>query len=402
MVNAVVVNIGTELTTGLRVNTNLATLSKEIHKLGGKVLFGMVVGDNKEAIERHITYALQHSDIVITTGGLGPTHDDVTKEAIASVCGKKLIFSENVWKNIKKFIESHKLTVNEEYVKNQAFVVEGSTLFPNKYGTAPGLAVKKGRKYIVALPGVPWEMKSIWKEGVTEWWKSIFGSSKYYVKVLHTSGLKESEVSAKIKELLNEHIGILASPGKVDIFITAETKELEDSISRKVSEKLSNYIFGIGNELLEEVIGKILREKGLTLCIAESCTGGMLSHRITNIPGSSDYFLGGIISYHTATKEKLLNVSSKLIDNCGIVSTEVATAMSEGVKSIFGANIGIGITGVAGPSGSTEDTPVGTVCIAISFEKTVSERYHFIGNRLKIKEWATNMALHKLWRTISG
>ncbi len=402
MVDVAILNIGTELITGLRINSNMATLSREIQRLGGTVHFGMAVADREEEIKKHISYALQDVKLVVTTGGLGPTRDDVTKEAIASVCNKRIIFSEDVWESIKAFIKSHRLTVDEEYVKRQAFIIEGSTLFPNRYGTAPGFAIKNGTKYILALPGVPWEMESIWKEEVTSWWKSIFGESRYYTKVLHTSGLKESEVSAKIKEVFSEHVGVLASPGKVDIFVTGENKETVESISEEISNRLKGYVFGCNEDPLESVLGKLLRKKGLTLSTAESCTGGMLSHKITNIPGSSDYFLGGVVSYHTSTKESLLKVSKGLIESHGVVSIEVAAAMAEGVKEIFKSDIGVGITGIAGPTGGNERTPVGTVCIAISFRETISERHHFIGNRVKVKEWATNMALHKLWRTING
>ena len=366
--NAEIISIGTELLLGHVVDTNSSFLSCKLSELGINVYHHTTVGDNPARLIVAIRKALGRADIVIMTGGLGPTVDDVTVGTITKLFGDSLI------RPIR-----------------------------NKVGSAPGLLTEYDNKVIVCLPGPPREAIPMFENDISPYIKKRYrGEGVIRSRVIKLTGLAESKVDAKVRSLLNlkppTTVGIYAKLGEVDLKIMSKARSEREAssaiagIEKKIRSKLKDYIFGYDDETLEGVVGKILAKKKKTLAIAESCTGGLISSRITDVSGSSKYFITGIVTYSNGSKENFLGVSGNLIKRSGAVSKEAAIKMAKGIRHFACADIGLAVTGIAGPTGGTTKKPVGLVYIAlVTDKKRIVKIYRFSGSRLDIK-WKTSQA----------
>ncbi|NQS89040.1 competence/damage-inducible protein A [Patescibacteria group bacterium] len=407
---AEIISVGTEIILGQIVDTNSAYLARKLALLGINLFCRVVVGDNAKRIKEAVKQALKRSDILILTGGLGPTQDDVTKEAVSQLLGKELLLNEKIAEQIQNKIFHH--PIPREAVVKQAMIPLSAKVIPNRIGTAPGVIFEKDGKTIILLPGVPEELKVMVEEEVVPYLSGkILQKEVIKSRVLKVWGMGESEVDKRISSIIDEGfnptVALLAKKEGTCVRITAkfapdkvdeEIRKVED----KVREKLGDYIYGVDEETMELIVGSLLKKKGLTLSLAESCSGGLLSHRITNIPGSSDYYLSGVVSYSNEVKCSLLGVPEGIIKEKGAVSEEVAKEMAKGVRKLGKAHLGIGITGIAGPDGGIPDKPVGLVYIALRSEKKeICQKFIFSGGREMIKWRASQSALNMLRRYLT-
>lgn len=408
---AEIISIGTELLLGHIVNTNAAYLSGKLAELGIDLYYQTTVGDNPQRLVQTIRKALVRSDIVILTGGLGPTVDDITMEAIATLTSRPLTLNKAVLKDIDRYFKSRGFKTPHGNDR-QARVPEGAKCLHNKFGTAPALIVEHLGKVIVCLPGPPREMVPLFKDGVMQYLKKRCGrSSVIRTRTIKIIGLPESRVNTMTKDLLRlpppTTVGIYAKLREVHLVIMAkaasERAALQSiaKIEKKISARLKGYIFGYDDQMLEEVVGKLLAKKKLTISAAESCTGGLLSNRLTDVSGSSGYFKAGIVTYSNESKESLLGVSAASLKRHGAVSGQVALEMARGVKHYACTDIGIGITGIAGPTGGTRRKPVGLVYIAfVTDSKRIVKKFRFTGPRQDIKWQSSQLALDLMRRNI--
>lgn len=369
--------VGTELLLGDIVNTNAAYLSQRLAELGIHVYRHTVVGDNPERLLHALEAAFAEADMVIMSGGLGPTYDDLTKETVASFFGKRLVLHEESLGLIRSYFErtGRVMTKNNE---KQAMMPEGATVFPNRYGTAPSLAIVGGEgdsKTAIMLPGPPVELIPIFEEEIKPYLQSRRG--KVIVsRNLHIFGMGESAVEEKLKGLMvsstNPTVAPYCSEGEVRLRVTAEAedeslaREMCDGMIERISRtEVGDFIYGIDVGTLENTVITSMRARGLTLAVAESCTGGLISKRLTDIAGCSDVFMGGCVTYSNESKVRLLGVSEQTLLEHGAVAEQTAREMARGVRERLGTDVGVSSTGVAGPAGS-ERKPVGTVYIGIS------------------------------------
>lgn len=400
--------IGSELLTPHFQDTNSLYLTQRLNELGREVSFKTIVGDDWNELTLCINDAISRSDLIIAIGGLGPTRDDLTREAFAYVLSRKLLFREELLQRIKERFERRSLEM-PDINKKQAYVIEGSEVLPNKNGTAPGLWLEIGKKIITLLPGPPHELKPMFDDFVWPKLKKLKVEHASHA-VLKTTGLTESEIESLIFDLYPKtpdvKITTLAYPGQIEIHLTAHSKKSQKKAAEKNSElkeaillRLQKNIFSQEGEELEEVVGYLLREDKKTLAVAESCTGGLIGHRITNVPGSSDYFIQGVIAYSNDAKKGLLDVPSDLIEKHGAVSYQVAQAMAQGVRKKAQADLGVGITGVAGPTGGTPEKPVGLVYVALAWREGCEVTKNlFLGKREAIKFQSSQKALDMIRR----
>ncbi|OGF51495.1 MAG: competence/damage-inducible protein A [Candidatus Firestonebacteria bacterium GWA2_43_8] len=407
--NAEIITVGTELLLGQIVDTNFAYIAKRLAEAGINLYFKTSVGDNEKRMSEILKLALSRSDAVIITGGLGPTVDDVTRAALVKTLNLKLVLNEHVLKNIQSFFDSRKIKMSQNNV-SQALVPNGATVIENKNGTAPGLLIPYNGKYVIIMPGVPREMKPMMTETVVPFLKAHFKTEGIIKsRVLKTFGLGESRVDEMIGDLFrsstNPTIALLASHSEVKVRLTARAKDdaeaevLISELETKIRERLDDNIFGVNDETMEKNVGMLMTMQNLTLATAESCTGGLIADRITDVAGASKYFMRGVISYSNQSKIDTLDVKKITLDMYGAVSKQVAEEMAEGVRKVAGTDIGLGITGIAGPTGGTEQKPVGLVYIALSTDKeTISRECRFSGERVLIKERAAQTALDMLRR----
>ena len=373
---AEIIAVGTELLLGNTVNTDARDVSLLLSELGINVFFHTVVGDNPERLKQAVEIAKGRADIIITTGGLGPTYDDLTKQTLAEAFGKKLIFREDVAEKLRAYFEKrlHNMKMTDNNLQ-QAEFPEGCTILENEVGTAPGCAFESGGKHVIMLPGPPRECRSMLKTGVAPYLKKLSGSEIHSHNV-HIFGMGESAVEDKLRGLMeglsNPTLAPYAKTGEVMLRLTAmagslgEAEKLMAPVLAQVRETLGDIIYGIDTDSLENTVFMLLAERGLTLATAESCTGGLLAKRLTDIPGSSQVFLGGVVAYSIESKTALLGVDPGLIHEKGAVSREVALAMADGAREKFRADIGIGITGIAGPGGDGSDNEPGTIYVALT------------------------------------
>jgi nicotinamide-nucleotide amidase len=404
---AEIISVGTELLLGQIVDTNAAFLSWQLADLGIDLLYRSTVGDNFERIAGSIREALSRSDAVITIGGLGPTEDDITKEAVAEALGAEMVIDEESAERIRGFFRSRGLQMPERNLK-QALVPKNGRAIANEVGTAPGAIFEQDDKVVIVLPGPPGEFIPMVERSVVPYLRERTGGAPALIKsrLLKLAGIGESAAEDIVRDLLgskNPTVAPLAHLGEVHLRITAKAQESSEAdrmiseVEDKLRQRLGSYIFGVDDETLEQVIVEELIERKLKFGLGESCTGGLLAHRITNIPGSSEIFLAGIVAYSNEAKTKFLNVPRELIERHGAVSHEVARAMASGAREAAGADIGMGITGIAGPGGGTPTKPVGLVYIALSTESdTLSVEHKFAGNRLDIKARSAQAALTML------
>ncbi|OIN98690.1 competence/damage-inducible protein A [Candidatus Desantisbacteria bacterium CG1_02_38_46] len=392
---AALIVIGNEILIGDTVDTNAAYLGKKLSHIGVEVVFKSTVPDKVEDIKESFKTALNRAKIVIIVGGLGPTRDDVTREAVSDLLKKKLKFHRRLFRNIESFFQKRGVEIPSISIK-QAFLPAGAKELKNTVGTAPGFLLKYRNKLIIVLPGPPREMKPMFEKIIPTLEEKLRNSPIVIRKILRTYGIGESSIEEGLNDIKNTRefeIGFQAHPGYVDIKLCARArnKNLANKIISKFESKIfkrfKNYIFSRKDENLEEIVGNYLRKKGQTLSIAESCSGGLISNLITNIPGASDYFKCSVISYSNEMKRKILNVPAKFLKKYGAVSSSVAGRMAEEIRTLTNTDIGLGITGIAGPSGGTKNKPVGLVYIALSTHKgTTVEKFNFYGERTQIKE----------------
>ena len=409
---AEIIAVGTELLLGGTVNTDAQDVSKLLSELGINVFFHTVVGDNPERMKAAVEIARSRADIIITTGGLGPTFDDVTKQTLAEAFGKKLIFNEEVAEKIRGFFKKRlphmKMTENN---LRQAELPEGCIIFDNGVGTAPGCAFEADGKHVLMMPGPPRECRAMLKSCVEPYLRRL-SESEIHSHSIHIFGLGESAVEEKLRPLMeslkNPTLAPYAKDGEVMLRLTAkatskqEAEELMAPILSQVRETLGDIIYGIDTDSLENTVICLLREMKLTLATAESCTGGLLSKRLTDIPGASNVYLGGVVAYSELSKIGLLGVEPDLIHKYSVVSREVALAMAEGVRVKLGADIGIGITGIAGPDSDSSGQEPGTVFIALTTKDTsICNQPKLFYDRERIRIGAASNALDMIRRLLS-
>lgn len=402
LMRAEIICIGTELLLGHIVNTNAAYLSKGLAEIGIDVFHQVTVGDNPKRLIEAIKQAAFRSDIVITTGGLGPTVDDITMAIVAKLLCRDLILDKIILKDVKSYFKSRHLKFPRESIR-QAYVPEGVHWIKNDIGSAPGLIADYEGKLIICLPGPPIEIEPMFDKDIIPYLKKKIGAP-WVIKsrVVKITGLPESRLDGMVRDLLNLQppttVGIYAKPGQVELKIMSKAADgrkaaLEIAkIERKIRSRIKDHIFGYDDQTLEGAVGDILRKRGKTIAIAESCTGGLVTHRITNVSGSSDYLIMGVVAYSNAIKESMLGVSPKALKRSGAVSGKVALQMARGVKFLAKADVGLGITGIAGPAAGTKKKPVGLVYVALVYgKKQVVEELRFRGSREHIK-WQSSQA----------
>ncbi len=411
---AYLISIGEEILIGQTLNTNTAFIGNKLSDINIDVIKSGVVKDDEANIIEELNEAKLKADVIIITGGLGPTHDDITKKTIVKYFNTVLKENNEVLENIRLLFEkrNRKVTpLNEQ----QALVPEIAEIISNEYGTAPGMWIEEEKKIFIILPGVPSEMQPMIENFVVPRLTEIASSEGLLIRrlILQTTGIPESTLYEKLGDL-NEllqgaELAFLPSVFGVKLRITVKTNDEEEAknklieIEQKIRGKAGRYIYARGEEKLEETIGRLLVERGLKLAVAESCTGGHISNLLTNISGSSKYFERGVISYSNAAKVEILKVDEDTITQFGAVSQEVAMQMAEGVKSTSGADIGIAVTGILGPTGATTDKPVGLIYVGYCDEKVCLARKFMLGNdRIINKQRATQAALDALRRNLLG
>lgn len=405
-----IIAVGSEFLTPYYQDTNSLYLTSQLNDLGLKVSYKSIVGDEYNSLLSCFRNALDRSDMIFVIGGLGPTTDDITRETFAKALGREMEFKNEIFKDIKKRFQKRKIDMAPSN-KRQAFIIKGSEVIENKAGSAPGLWIDNTKNIIVLLPGPPVEMKAVFESQVLPRIKKYKAGFRIH-KTLKMTGITESRTESLISDLYPDSPGInmtlLAYPGQIEIHLSShspvsleKSSEKVNPILEKIKKRLEKYIFSENGEELEEVIGRLLSENRKTVSTAESCTGGLLGHRITNVPGSSQYYLQGFQVYSNEAKVKLLGIDKAVIEKKGAVSSEVAKRMAEEVRRKSKSDFGLAITGIAGPSGGTSDKPVGLVFTALSWDNGVKvEKNHFLGNRSTIKFRSTQKAMNMLRRYI--
>ncbi len=401
---AEIVAVGTELLLGQILNTNAQFLAQELASLGIEVYYQTVVGDNLKRLVQAFQQAWRRSQVVILTGGLGPTTDDLTREAVAEALQCPLSFREDVWQEICSYMQRSNHPIPENN-RRQAMVPAGATVLPNPRGTAPGLIIEKEGRLAVLLPGPPREMQPMFSDHVRPRLVQRTGHGVILSRSLRVVGIGESALEEKISDLIaaqaNPTIALYASLGEVQIRVTAKAptedraRELIAPVETSIRKRIGSLIYGCGQDTLASVLGQLLRERGYKLALAESCTGGLLGSMITDVPGSSDYFIAGYITYSNEVKQTLLGVPEEIIARDGAVSAACAQAMAAGARKVSGADVAIAITGIAGPAGGTPDKPVGTVYVAVDApEGQLVERLSLRGERAAIRARSAKVALN--------
>ncbi|MBU3207947.1 competence/damage-inducible protein A [Clostridium algidicarnis] len=403
---AEIIAVGTELLLGDILNTNAQFLSKELAILGIEVYHQTVIGDNGERLLEAFDEAFKRCDVVITSGGLGPTKDDITKEMAAKYFGKELTLNEEELKNIEKYFNKtgKKMTENN---RKQAYFPKDDIILKNNNGTAPG-AIMKGENggVIIVLPGPPKELIPMFKESVVPYLRNTTDST-LYSKVLRLFGIGESTMEDEIKDILESQTNPTVAPyaKELDLILRItskakneeEAKKLIEPLEKQIRQRLPQYIYGENDDTLESVVGEKLIKENLTISSAESCTGGMLSARLVNVPSISKVFIEGAVTYSNQAKVSRLSVKKETLEKYGAVSKETAIEMAEGIAKTANTDIGISTTGIAGPDGGTNEKPVGLVYIGLYIKgNTLVKELNIKGNREKVRTRATIEALNFL------
>lgn len=411
-----IISIGTEILIGDTINTNASWMGEFMTDLGFEVTEVHAISDELELIKSTISRSMKHSDLVLCTGGLGPTHDDITKAAVAQLFNVSMKLDERVLDYIKKLFESRNIPFSESN-SAQAEIPNNAEVLFNKMGTAPGMWFSDQGKYLVCMPGVPHEMRYLMENPVLEKLRTVFGDVGFlYSRHLKTVGIGESTLSDAVIGDLTEYfkdgvsLAFLPMAGGVTLRLSGKgttRKEAEESVSKLaeyIYEKASKYIIGEGRNLtIAEVVGELLLAQHKTIATAESCTGGMIANELTNIAGSSAYVLGGLVSYANQVKINQLGVSKLDLETVGAVSKEVALQMAKGVAERLGSNVGISTTGIAGPGGGSKEKPVGTVWIGYwSEDEHFAIKALFTKDRLLNKERSMRIALEITRRVLKN
>ena len=400
---AEIIAVGSELLTPDRLDTNSLFLTEELNKIGIEVVRKTIVGDNRDLLGEAFRDALNRVPLVISSGGLGPTEDDLTRETVADLLGRKLRRNEEILRYIEGRFRALGREMPEVNVR-QAMVPEGAEILENPRGTAPGLWIEDGGHSIVLLPGPPRELKPLFQEQVLPRLKRRGSGVRMFHREIRVTDLGESHVEQRIlgiyKRFQEVNTTVLAAPGETQVHLRIWTDDAEyaaktlDEIVKGFEIALTDHIFSQDGSPLEEVVAAELTLHNATISAAESCTGGLLAQRLTSIAGSSTYFLGGVVCYSNELKTAWAGVPSELIQAKGAVSAEVATALAEGIRRRVGSTFGVGITGIAGPGGGSEEKPVGTVHIALAHAGGVRERgVRFPGDREAVRWQASQVAL---------
>ena len=410
---AEIIAVGTELLLGNIANTNAQELSEALAGLGINVFWHTVVGDNPRRLKEALDIAQKRADVIITTGGLGPTYDDLTKQTICEAFGQKLVLHQDILEDIRVFFEKNVHMKMPENNVQQAELPEGCTVFDNPVGTAPGCAFEAGGVHVLMLPGPPFEMLTMLKNHVLPYLRGLSDE----VIVSHdimTFGLGESPMEELLREKMsqmeNPSLATYAKPSEVRLRATAKAESQEAAeamlapVVKEVTDFLGDYVYGLDVENLESVCSRLLREKQWTMATAESCTGGRVAERLTALPGASQVYRGGVVSYWTQVKADVLGVSQALLEEHGAVSAETARAMAEGARRITGADIAVSVTGVAGPDPDERGVAVGIVYIGLSTpEGTFCRRCDFGKRRRdRIQDLASNHAFDVVRRYLTG
>ncbi len=411
-----IVGVGTELLLGQIINSNAAWIGQRLAEVGWDCLRHTAVGDNQARIADALREALDRADAVIVTGGLGPTQDDVTREALAAIAGVPLRRRPELETWLRERFAAAGVPRMAEMNLRQADVPEGARAIDNPRGTAPGLIIEVGGKPLYAVPGVPREMEGMLERVVLPDLAARAGEGRAIVsRTLRTAGLGESALAERLTPLwesMGEEAGVtlayLASPGEVRVRLTTVGATREQALAtiapveEAVRKELGDLVYGLDDETLEAAVGRLLRAAGQTLASAESLTGGLAGGRITAAAGASDYYLGGVVVYATDAKAELLGVDAALLAEHGPVSEPVAGAMAEGVRRLFGAGVGIATTGVAGPT-EQDNKPVGSFCLGVADpDGTVTRSTRAPGDRAQVRAWATTTALDLVRRRLEG
>lgn len=404
-----ILSVGTEILLGDILNTNSRYLSKELANLGIDVYYHQVVGDNRERILSALKEAFSRSDIIITTGGLGPTKDDMTKELVAEFLGMDMYLHEESLKKIEDYFKKMgRIPVKSN--EKQAYFPKEAIILENNNGTAPGAIFEKDGKAIIVLPGPPKEMEPMFNNSVRKYLEKLTGYT-IVSEVLRVFGIGESEAESKLQDLIdngqNPTIAPYAKEGEVTFRITAkgkdeeEARELINPLKEEVYKRLGNLIYNTGDVSIQETVGEMLVNKNMTIGVSESCTGGLVSAKLIEYPGISSVFLEGAVTYSNEAKMRTLNVKKDTLEKFGAVSEETAIEMAEGIAKRCGSRIGVSTTGIAGPGGGTEEKPVGLVYIGVCIDgKTKVERHVFSGNRNAVRNKASMTALNMIRKSL--
>ena len=411
---AYIITIGDEILLGNTLNTNAAYIGNQLFEVNVPVIKTSVVGDDNDAILNELKLASETVDLILITGGLGPTHDDVTRKSIVDFFSTELIENKEVLEDITKLFEKRKRQVTNVN-KDQALVPKIADVIRNQLGTAPGLWIENEQKIYVVMPGVPYEMEAMMEFTIIPKLKDIIGEGQKFLKkkMLMTTGIPEStlyERLGNIDELLQDaKLAFLPNLFGVKLRLSVEgedEKELQNKlleVEQRIRAKAGRFIYGIGEDPLEAVVGRLLLERELKIATAESCTGGLLGNMLTNISGSSKYFERGVICYSNAAKVEILKVNEDTLAEHGAVSMEVAMQMAEGVKSTSGADIGLSTTGIMGPTGANPSKPVGLVYIGYCDEKVcTAKKFNFGDDRLMNKQRTAQAAMDFVRRQLLG
>lgn len=406
-----IVTIGYEVLSGRTLDTNFAWLARALEEVSVQVAWHTSTGDDTKTIAEALRRGLERADAVVMTGGLGPTPDDVTRKAVATLLRRPLQLDEEVLATIRERARRHgrKLPAS---VESQALLPRGSQAWPNPVGTAPGILMLEGEKPVILLPGVPAEMEALSESFVVPYLKERTGRA-VETFTLRTVGAFESQLQEKIDQLPTKWpsatLAYLPSYFGVDLRVTVaggdpeHVRAVKDRAYRELKERVAGVLYAEGTETMEEVVGRLLRERGFEIATAESCTGGLLAKRLTDVPGSSAYFERGFITYSNESKLEQLGVNAEDLRAHGAVSAAIAEQMARGACRVAGAQVGVGITGIAGPDGGTKEKPVGTVFIAVvSPEGETIRPYRFHGSRTVVRERSVQLALDLVRRRLLG
>lgn len=410
-----ILSTGDELTTGRTVDTNASYIADKMVGIGLDVVAVLVVGDYPDRISWAWQQALRMADVVISTGGLGPTADDLTTETVAALTGRKLFLDQGVADRIRQMFEAMGRVMPENNLK-QARFPEGASIVPNALGTAPGFRLDvevEGRiRTIIVLPGVPREMKAMLESEVLPWITANRGTDDVYLShVFQTFGISESALDELVAGAVTEaegRVAFRAAFPQISVRLTVQGKpgavaSRLELLSGRMRDRLGNFAYGEGDTSMEAVVGELLKQRRLTIATAESCTGGLIGHRLTNVAGSSAWVKGGVVAYSNEVKEQQLGVRNETLREHGAVSEETAIEMAEGARKALSADIGIAVTGIAGPDGGTPEKPVGTVCFALAAaDASYKRRYQLWGTREWVKLLSSQVALDWVRRYLLG
>ncbi len=407
--NIEIITIGDELLIGQVVDTNSAWMSSMMSNAGFDVVYITSIKDSREAIYTAIEDGFERADILLLTGGNGPTKDDITKSTLCNYFNEQLVFDNEVLENIASLFKERNVELNE-LTRNQAYVPEKSTVIQNRVGTAPILWFEKDGKVLVSMPGVPFEMRWAMTEEIIPRLTKKFQTKRFLKQVFYTHGISESGLAMHLNDFEEElpagfGLAYLPGGGIIRLRLSVKGDEHTEEMSKqanKLKELLGDYLLAESDDPLQQILGNTLKDRGLTLSAAESCSGGYIAHLLTNIAGSSAYFMGGVVSYANSAKMNMLNVSEYTLDTYGAVSQEVVEQMAKGAIEAFSTDCAIAVTGIAGPDGGTAEKPVGTVWICTICKDTmVSKKYFFGKSRENNKRRSAVMAMVQMLRCMA-